>query len=229
MIVKIIKIYLGLFCFCFFLWVLWVQFIFGQFLGQIYISQDLQAPSYVVRSNHRVLIYCLQLPRRFPLLYLLLFASLFSIWFPPSHKGDGGGHFFFFFFQAYLFSRAVGRKGGMLQQITLACARSASATLGLPPLTACVASLPTLLGLQVVPLGTIRGWPWVACTSQVQAAQVQALDESATWAESVSSAGHLDWKWADRLSRWLTHMTAVSLELNQGCWLQATFLSIWVL
>ena len=28
MIVKIIKIYLGLFCF-FFLWVLWVQFIFG--------------------------------------------------------------------------------------------------------------------------------------------------------------------------------------------------------
>ena len=28
---------------------------------------------------------------------------------------------------------------------------------------------------QVVPPGTIRGWPWVACTSQVQAAQVQAL------------------------------------------------------
>ena len=60
-------------------------------------------------------------------------------------------------------------------QITLACARSASAKLGLPPLTAHVASLPTLLRLYVAPPGTIRGRPWAACTSQVQAAQVQAL------------------------------------------------------
>ena len=39
---------------------------------------------------------------------------------------------FFFFFQAHLFSRAVGREG-CCKQITLVCARSASATLGLPP------------------------------------------------------------------------------------------------
>ena len=39
-----------------------------------------------------------------------------------------------------------------------------------------VCSLPAhTLGLQVAPLGTIRGRPWAACTSQVQAAQVQAL------------------------------------------------------
>ena len=34
------------------------QFIFRQFLGPSYISQDLQAPSYVVGTNYRVLIYC---------------------------------------------------------------------------------------------------------------------------------------------------------------------------
>ena len=52
----------------------------------------------------------------------------------------------FFFFQAHLFSRAVGREG-RCKQITLVCARSASATLGLPPFAACVSSLPTLLRL----------------------------------------------------------------------------------
>ena len=43
------------------------------------------------------------------------------------------------------------------------------------PFTARVASLPTLLRLWVAPPGTICGRPWAACTSQVQAAQVQAL------------------------------------------------------
>ena len=38
MIVKIVKIYLGL---SLVLWILWGQFIFGQFLGPAYISQDL--------------------------------------------------------------------------------------------------------------------------------------------------------------------------------------------
>ena len=56
MIVKIVKIYLGLSLVL--LWVLWGQFIFGQFLGPAYISQDLQVPSYVVSTNDRVLIYC---------------------------------------------------------------------------------------------------------------------------------------------------------------------------
>ena len=66
MIVKIVKMYLGLSLVL--LWILWVQFIFSQFLVLAYISQDLQAPSYVVGTNHGVLIYCLLLPRRFPLL-----------------------------------------------------------------------------------------------------------------------------------------------------------------
>ena len=44
------KIYLGLSLVL--LWVLWVQFIFGQFLFPAYISQDLQAPFYVVGTNH---------------------------------------------------------------------------------------------------------------------------------------------------------------------------------
>ena len=50
-----------------------------------------------------------------------------------------------------MFSRAVGREK-YCKQISLACVRSArsvSATLGLPPLTACVLSLSALLRLQV--------------------------------------------------------------------------------
>ena len=39
MIVKIVKIYLGLSLVV--LWALWGQFIFGKFLGLAYISQDL--------------------------------------------------------------------------------------------------------------------------------------------------------------------------------------------
>ena len=56
MIVKIVKIYLGLFLVL--LRAEWGQFIFRQFLGPAYISQDLQASSYVVSTNNRVLIYC---------------------------------------------------------------------------------------------------------------------------------------------------------------------------
>ena len=56
MIVKIVKIHLGLSLVV--LWAVWGQFIIGQFLGPAYISQDLQAPSYVIGTNDRVLIYC---------------------------------------------------------------------------------------------------------------------------------------------------------------------------
>ena len=66
-----------------------------------------------------------------------------------------------------MFSHAVGKEG-RCKQITLACALSASTTLGLPSLTARVASLPTLLRLYVALPGTIRGRPWAACTSQVK-------------------------------------------------------------
>ena len=56
MIIKIVKIYLGLSLVL--LWAVWGQFIFRYFLDLAYISQDLQAPSYVVSTNYRVLIYC---------------------------------------------------------------------------------------------------------------------------------------------------------------------------
>ena len=174
MIVKIVKIYLGLSLVL--LWVLWGQFIFGQFLGPAYISQDLQVPSYVVSTNDRVLIYCTCRFQGGSLcfsFFCLLVSSASD--FRPDTKGAVVDTFLFF--QAHLFSRAVGREG-RCKQITLACAHSASATLGLPPLTACVASLPTLLRLLVALPGTISGWPWATCTSQVQAAQVQALGQS---------------------------------------------------
>ena len=55
--IKIVKIYLGLSLLL--LWAVCGQFIFRQFLVLAYISQNLQAPSYVVGTNDRVLIYCI--------------------------------------------------------------------------------------------------------------------------------------------------------------------------
>ena len=55
-------------------------------------------------------------------------------------QGGGGGHFF-----RLTCSVVLGE--GHCKQITLACARSVSATLGLPLLMACVLSLSTLLRL----------------------------------------------------------------------------------
>ena len=69
--------------------------------------------------------------------------------FRPDIKGAVMDSFFFVLFcfvLAHLFSHAVEREGHC-KQITLACAPSASATLGLPQLTAHVVSLPTLLRL----------------------------------------------------------------------------------
>ena len=60
------------------LWAVWDQFIFKQFLDAAYISQELQAPSYVVCTNYRVLIAPV-ISTRFPLFQLLLFAGLFSV------------------------------------------------------------------------------------------------------------------------------------------------------
>ena len=53
----------------------------------------------------------------------------------------------FFFFRLTCSVALRGGREGCCKQITLACAHSASVTLGLPPLTARVASLPTLLRL----------------------------------------------------------------------------------
>ena len=66
MIVKIVKIYIGLFSGVVVGIVRSVHFWLVPW-SDLY-SQDLQAPSCVAGTNHRVLIYCLQLPRRFPLL-----------------------------------------------------------------------------------------------------------------------------------------------------------------
>ena len=97
-----------------------------------------------------------------------------------------------------MFSCTVGREGHC-KQVILACARSVSATLGLPPLSACVLSCIYCLGSRLLcrelseagpglhvpprskPLrfrhsGSSQrcrlGWACVLCPSQVQAAQV---------------------------------------------------------
>ena len=79
--------------------------------------------------------------------FCLLVSSVSG--FHPDTKGTVEDTFFiFYFFFRFTCSVALwGGREGCCKQITLACARSASATLGLPRLTARVASLPTLLGL----------------------------------------------------------------------------------
>ena len=142
MIVKIVKIYLEFSLLL--LWAVWVQFIFGQFLGLAYISQGLYAPYYVVGTNYRVLIYCICHFQGGSLcfsFFCLLVSSVSDFY--PKTRG-----WWWTLFQAHLFSCGVGRDG-CCKQITLACVRSVSATLGLPLLTACVLSLCTLLRLQV--------------------------------------------------------------------------------
>ena len=76
--------------------------------------------------------------------FCLLVSSVSG--FRPDTKGTVEDTFFFFFRLTCSVALWGGREG-CCKQITLACARSASATLGLPPLTVRVASLPTLLRL----------------------------------------------------------------------------------
>ena len=137
------------------LWVLWVQFIFGQFLVLAYISQDLQALSCVVGTNYRILTYCTCHFQGGSLCFsfFCLLVSSVSDFSPDTRRAVVDT-----FFQAHLFSRAVGREG-CCKQITLVCAHSVSATLGLTPLKTHVPSLPTLLRLQVAPQGTVRASP----------------------------------------------------------------------
>ena len=146
MIIKIVKIYLGLSLVL--LWAVWGQFIFGQFLDPAYISQDLQAPSYVVGTNYRVLTYCTCHFQGGSLCFSFCLLVSSASNFRPDTRGQWWTRF-----QARLFSHAVGREG-RCKQITLVCARTVSATLSLSPLRACVLSLSTLLRLQVALLGT---------------------------------------------------------------------------
>ena len=151
MIIKIVKIYLGLSLVL--LWTVWDQFIFRQFVGLAYISQDLQAPSYVVSTNDRILIYCschFQGGSLFFSFFCLLVSSVSN--FHPDTRGR-----WWTLFQAHLFSHAVGREEHC-KPISLACvgsARSVSTPLGLPPLTASVLSQSTLHRLQVALQGTV--------------------------------------------------------------------------
>ena len=128
MIVKIVKIYLGL---SLVLWAVWSQFIFGQFLGLAYISQDLQAPSYVVGTNDRILIYYTCHFQGGSLCFSFFYLLVSSV---SDFHPDTRGAVVDSFFQAHLFSCAVGREG-CCKQITLASARSVPAMLGLPLLT----------------------------------------------------------------------------------------------
>ena len=110
------------------LWTVWGQFIFRQFLDPAYTSLDLQAPSYVVVTNYRVLIYCTCHFQGGSLcfsFFCLLVSSVSN--FRPDTRGR-----WWTLFQAHLFSRAVGREEHC-KQITLACVPSVSATLGFPP------------------------------------------------------------------------------------------------
>ena len=122
MIVKTVKICLGLSVVL--LWAVWGQFIFRQLLDSAYISQDLQAPSYVVGTNYRILIYCTCHFQGGSLcfsFFCLLISSVSN--FCPEARGRS-----WILFQSHLFSRAVGREG-CCKQITLACDRSVLATL----------------------------------------------------------------------------------------------------
>ena len=104
MIIKTLKIYLGLSLVL--LWAVWGQFIFRQFLGPAYIYRDIQAPSYVVSTNDRVLIYCTCHFQGGSLCFIFfcLLVSSVSDFCPDTKRAVVDT-----FFQAHLFSRAVGR------------------------------------------------------------------------------------------------------------------------
>ena len=151
MIIKIVKIDLGLSLVV--LWAVWGQFIFGQFLGSAYISQDLQAPSYVVGTNYRVLIYCTCHFQGgflcFSFFYLLI--SSVSDFRPDTRRVVVDTVVFFL---GSLVQSRCG-EGGMLQtNNTGVCSQYLSHT-GPAPIMALVPSLPTLLRLQVAPPGTV--------------------------------------------------------------------------
>ena len=108
----IVRIYLGLSLVL--LWAVWGQFSFRQFLDLAYISQDLQAPSYVVGTNYRVLIYntCHFQGGSLCFSFFCLLVSSVS-----NFRSDVRGRWWTLFY-VHLFSRAVGREGHC-KQITL--------------------------------------------------------------------------------------------------------------
>ena len=130
----IVKIYLGLSLVL--LWAVWGQFIFGQFLDLAYISQDLQAPSYVVGINYRVLIYCTCHFQGGSLCFsfFCLLVSSVSDFCPDTRWAVVDT------FQAHLFSCAVGREGGCNKYTGVCgeCLQCLSHTGFAPTLSVCV-------------------------------------------------------------------------------------------
>ena len=160
MVVKIVKIYLGFSLVL--LWAVWGQFIFGQFLGLAYISQDLQSPSYVVGTNYRVLIYCTRHFQGGSLCFSFFCLLVSSV---SDFHPDTRGRWWTFFLGSLVQSRCG--EGGTLQtNNTGMCSLCLSHTGPAPAHGACTL-LTTQLRLQVGLLGTVRGQPWAACTSQV--------------------------------------------------------------
>ena len=198
MIVKIVKIYLVLSLVV--LWAVSGQFIFGQFLGRAYISQDLQPLSYVVGTNDRVLIYCTCHFQDGSLCFsFCLLVSSVSDFCPDTRER------WWTLFQAHLFSCSMGREG-CCKQITLACVRSVQPHWACPrsrwmcsPCPHCSDSRllhwepsetspgrhapPRSKPLRFRHLGSPQrhrlGWACVLCPSHVQAAQVMRCLESA--------------------------------------------------
>ena len=97
----------------------------------LYFSRS-KDPSYVVGTNDRVLIYCTCHYQGGSLRFSFFCLLVSSV---SDFRPDTKGAVVDTFFKAHLFSRTVGREG-CFKQITLACALSVSATLGLPLLMA---------------------------------------------------------------------------------------------
>ena len=76
------------------LWTVWGQFTFKQFLDPAYTSQDLQAPSYVVCTNYRVLIYCTCHFHEVPSVLASSVCWSLQCLTSALTQGGGGGHFF---------------------------------------------------------------------------------------------------------------------------------------
>ena len=141
----IVKIYLGLSLVL--LWTVWGQFTFRQFFDPAYTSQDLQAPSYVVSANCRILIYCICHFQGGSLCFSFFCLLVSSV----SNFCPDQSRWWWTIFQAHLFTRSVGREEHC-KQISLACVGSGpsvSGTLCLPLLMTCVLSQSVLFRLLV--------------------------------------------------------------------------------
>ena len=114
MIIKIVKIYLGLSLVV--LWAVWGLLSFDSSLVRLIFLKIYRPPSYVVSTNYRVLIYCICHFKGSSLCFsfCLLVSSVSN--FCPDTRGR-----WWTLFKAHFFSRAVGREG-CCKQVTLACA-----------------------------------------------------------------------------------------------------------